>query len=460
MMAGLPPQCPPVTETRSIPAVERPLTRRELLRLAWPVILANAAVPLLGLADTAVIGNFGRLEDLGAIAFGAVIFSFVYWTFGFLRMSTTGFVAQAAGARDEAEVRATLWRALLLGASLGVGLLALQWPIGRVALWLLDGSAEVEAITASYFHLRIWGAPAALALFALMGVLIGLRRTRLLLFAQLFLNGLNVALDVLFVAGLGWGAEGVAIGTALAEWTTLLVVGAVVLRLLRERKRDDEPLIPIARVRDLARLKGLMSANVDIMLRTLTLVFSFAWFVRQSAIFGDDVLAATHILLQFISFAAFFLDGYAFVVEALVGESVGARDRRRFDVAVRRSTELAAGTAIGLALGVAVFGDFATALLTVHEPVRESASGAMLWCVLYVVTSFAAFQLDGIFIGATRTRAMRNAAFFSLVVFLTLAWLLVPRWGIDGLWLSFIGYVCARAVGLAYYYPSLRAAVR
>jgi multidrug resistance protein, MATE family len=432
------------------------VTHRELLHLAWPVILANAAVPLLGLADTAVIGNFGTLEDLGAIAFGAVIFSFVYWTFGFLRMSTTGFIAQAAGAGDEAEVRATLWRALLLGIGLGFTLLLLQWPIGRTALWLLDGSVDVEATTYAYFHVRIWGAPAALALFALMGVLIGLRRTRLLLFAQLFLNGLNVLLDVVFVAGLGWGAEGVALGTALAEWTTFVVVGVVVVRLLRQRQNDGESFFAPARVRNAARIRGLMSANVDIMLRTLTLVFSFAWFVRQSATFGDDVLAATHILLQFISFAAFFLDGYAFVVEALVGEAVGARNRRALDVAVRRSTQLAATTAILLSAGILLVGDPLVAALTVHEPVRAAAEAATVWAALYVLLSFAAFQLDGIFIGATQTRAMRNAAFFALAVYLPAAWLLMPVWNSDGLWIAFIAYVCARAAGLAYYYPALR----
>lgn len=434
----------------------RTLTRRELLALAWPVILANAAVPLLGLADTAVIGNFGELEDLGAIAFGAVIFSFVYWTFGFLRMSTTGFVAQAVGARDEPEVRATLWRALLIGVVLGLGLLLLQWPIGRVALWLLDGSPEVAAVTASYFHIRIWGAPAALALFALMGALIGLRRTRLLLFAQLFLNGLNIVLDVYFAGVLGWGAEGVALGTALAEWITLVVVGGIVLRLLRARHADEEGFFPAPRIRDPGRLRGLMSANVDIMLRTLLLVFSFAWFVRQSAHFGDDVLAANHILLQFVSFAAFFLDGYAFVVEALVGEAVGAQDQNAFDLAVRRSTELAGATSVVLALAIVALGEVAVFALTVHEPVRLAATDLLPWSALYVLLSFAAFQLDGIFIGATRTRAMRNASAFAIVVFLPSAWWLMSLMDSHGLWLAFVAYVCARAVGLGFYYPALR----
>jgi len=385
-----------------------------------------------------------------------VIFSFVYWTFGFLRMSTTGFVAQAAGAGDEPELRATLWRALLIAAALGLGLLCLQWPMGQAALWLLDGSRAVEATTADYFRIRIWGAPAALALFALMGALIGLRRTRLLLFAQVFLNGLNIVLDIWFAGVLGWGAEGVALGTALAEWITLIVVGGVVLRSLRQRYADGEAFLLQARILDPVRLRGLLSANLDIMLRTLLLVFSFAWFIRQSAGFGDDVLAANHILLQFIAFAAFFLDGYAFVVEALVGEAVGRRDGAAFDLAVRRSTELAAVTALLLALFIVLFGGALMAALTVHEPVLEAAAGALPWAALYVLLSFPAFQLDGMFIVATRTRAMRNASAFSVAIFLPSAWWLMPLNGVHGLWLAFVIYVLARAVGLGCYYPALR----
>ena len=170
---------------------------------AWPIILANAAVPLLGIVDTAVIGNLGDLSQLGAIAFGAMIFSLIYWSFGFLRMGTTGFTAQAAGAGDEAEVRATLGRALLVSVGLGLGIILLQWPLARLALALLNGSAEVEALTRDYFEIRIWGAPATLSIFALTGCLIGLGRSRQLLMVQLFLNGVNIFLDVLFAAVLG-----------------------------------------------------------------------------------------------------------------------------------------------------------------------------------------------------------------------------------------------------------------
>jgi len=436
-----------------------PLTRGAVFRLAWPIILANSAVPLLGLADTAVIGNFGAVTDLGAIAFGAVIFSFVYWGFGFLRMGTTGFVAQAAGAGDETEVRATLLRALLLAGALGLALIALQLPILGGALYLLDGTDEVEHLTEVYFRIRIWGAPATLGTFALMGVLIGLGRSRALLAAQLVLNGLNIVLDVWFAGGMGWGARGIALGTALAEWSSFLFAAALVWRLLRERHRDTQPFLPLARLRDRARLQRLLAANSDIMIRTLFLVFGFTWFIRQSGQFGDVTLAANHILLQLVSFSAFFLDGYAFVAEAIVGESVGGRDRARFDMAVRRSTELAGINALLLAAAVLGLGDVALRLLTSLEPVRVAAAAVLPLAALYVLCSFAAFQLDGVFIGATRTRDMRNASVQSVAVFLACWWPLAGRWENPGLWIAFVAWVCARAVALGRYYPALRRSI-
>lgn len=444
---------PPLADT------DLPLTRGRVLRLAWPIILANAAVPLLGLADTAVIGNVGGVADLGAIAFGAVIFSFVYWGFGFLRMGTTGFTAQAAGAGDELEVRATLARALLLAGGLGVLLILLHVPIFAAALAFLDGSPEVEAITAGYLSVRIWGAPATLGLFALMGTLIGLGRSGTLLAVQLCLNGLNILLDIWFAGVLGWGVRGIALGTLVAEWTTLLVAGVLVLRLLRARHREGAPLLSWPRILDPESLRRTMSANSDIMIRTLLLVFSFSWFVRQSARFGDDLLAANHVLLQLVSFSAFFLDGYAFVAEAVVGESYGARNRARFDLAVRRTTELAGVTALGLAALILVLGEPLVHLLTTLEPVRAAAADHLPLAALYVACAFAAFQLDGIFIGTTRTRDMRNAAIASTGTFLLLWWPLTAWGGSQGLWVAFILYVCARAAALAFFYPGLRRSV-
>lgn len=434
------------------------LSYRFLLGKAWPIILANAAVPLLGLVDTAVIGNFGAVEDLGAIAFGALIFSFVYWSFGFLRMSTTGFTAQAAGAGAQREVRAILGRALLLALVLGVALIALQWPIGSAAFALLDGSADVESVAREYFRIRIWGAPATLAGFACMGLLIGLGLSRHLLALQLFLNGLNVSLDLLFAGGLGMGAAGIALGTVIAEWCTLGFAAWLIgrqLRLMKAEAGDAASFWPRELIVSGPALMKTLSANIDIMVRTLVLVFSFAFFVNQSARFGDVVLAANHLLLQLISFSAFFLDGYAFVVESLVGSAKGSGDGRRFDRAVARSTVLAGLTSIMLAALIILFGDLAVRVLTDIVPVREAALTLQAYAAVYVLVSFAAFQLDGIFIGVSHTRDMRNAAFLSIVVFLASWWLLIDV-GIAGLWWAMILYVVARALALLVYYPALR----
>jgi MATE family multidrug resistance protein len=436
------------------------ISYRYLLQKAWPIILANASVPLLGLVDTAVIGNVGSITDLGAIAFGALIFSFVYWSFGFLRMGTTGFAAQASGAGDQQEVRAVLGRALLIALCLGVVLILIQWPIGLAAFSLLDGSAPVEAVAQEYFDIRIWGAPATLATFALMGLLIGLGKSRTLLIVQLFLNGLNILLDVWFAGILGWGASGIALGTVIAEWTTVLLAGWLVYRTLNQRKVSADEFWPKAKIMDLSALLKTASANLDIMLRTLILVFSFAFFINQSAKFGDTVLASNHILLQLIAFSAFFLDGYAFVVEALVGGAIGAKRRDVFDLAVRRSTVLALITAILLALIIALVGDIAVILMTDISSVRLAANQLLPFAALYVLFSFAAFQLDGIFIGASFTRQMRDAAALSIVVYFIAWWALSDQHGIQGLWGAMIIYVVARAVALLLFYPSLRRSVR
>lgn len=433
--------------------------RGEVLRIAWPIILANATVPLLGLADTAVIGHVGNTADLGAIALGALLFSFVYWTFGFLRMGTTGFVAQAAGAGDEPEVRAALLRALVLGVTLGVALLVLQVPIAWLAFRLLGGTADVEAAARGYFAWRIWGAPATLGTFALMGLFVGIGRSRELLLVQLCLNGLNVALDVLLAGMLGWGVRGIAVGTAVSEWCALVAALGLAVRLLHARRSDGEALWPVARLRDVGRLAGTLRANADIMLRTLFLLFGFAWFLDQSARFGETLLAANHLLLQLIGFAAFFLDGFAFAGESLVGRAVGAGRRDLFDAVVRRSTELAGFTALLLAVACLVLGGTILSALTDLEPVRAAAACYLPLAAAYVLVSFAAFQLDGIFIGATRTRDMRNASLLALLVFLLAWWLLGERFGNGGLWAAFVLYVIARAVTLAARFPALRAAV-
>ena len=434
-----------------------PLAYRQVIELAWPFILANAAVPVLGLVDTAVIGNLGSAQDLGAVAFGALIFSFVYWGFGFLRMGTTGFVAQAAGDSDHLEARAVLGRALLLAVALGCLIMVLQLPIQWLAFTILTGSDDVEQIAQLYFSIRIWGAPATLMGFVATGFLIGMGYSKIFLALQAFLNGLNIVLDVLLAGVLGLGAAGIALGTVISEWSTVILGAVVMLRIMRNTILPGETLWPLEKILDYNKLVELLRANLDIMIRTLLMVFSFAFFTNQAAEFGDIALAANHILLQIISFSAFFLDGFAFAAEGLVGRAVGARDSLLFMAAVKRTSVLAAMSAVILACLVLIFGPDFIAVLTDLTAVREAASSLTYVAAIYILLSVAAFQLDGIFVGASCTRQMRQGAVQSVVLFLLACWLLAPRYGILGLWWAMIAFVVLRAVVLFRFFPQMLA---
>ena len=426
-----------------------------ILRLAIPIILANASVPLLGLADTAAIGQTAGAAELGAIALAALIFSFVYWGFGFLRMGTTGFISQAIGAKDTDETHALLFRSVLLGGGIGLALIILQPLIGLGAVSFLNASDQIRALVLDYFYIRIWGAPATLITFALLGTFIGAGWPRPLLIVQLFLNGLNILLNVWFVVGLDFGVKGIAMGTLIAEWSTLFFAGYLLLRKmnfgpvlqrfrqLRERVFDKEKLLSLLRV------------NADIMIRTLALLFGFAWFANQGAAFGDTILAGNHVLLQFVSLSAFFLDGYAHVVEMLAGKSYGAGNKKEFSRQVRHSTQLAGVTALLLAVGVYAFSDFLIPMLSQDLAVQQVASTHRLYAAIYIALSFVAFQLDGVFIGVTKSREMRNATVMALLLFIGSGMWLASAYGNAGLWVGFIIYIVGRAAMLGYYYPRI-----
>ena len=416
-------------------------------------MLANAATPLLGLVDTAVIGRSGDVAGLGALALGALIFNFLYWAFGFLRMGTTGFVAAAHGAGDAAELRAAAARALLLGAGFGLLLWLLRAPLALLALELFGASAEVEDGARRYLTLRLWGAPASLATFALMGVLIGLARTGEVLRVQLLLNALNIVFDLLFALVLGFGLAGIAVGTALAEW---LALGYALWRLHRVLAVEAPgPSPDWARLRDLVALRRMLKANGDILLRTLTMLASFAWFVNSAAGYGDATLAANHLLLQFVSLSAYVLDGYAHAAEPLVGRALGARDRGLYRRTLARGLHLAVAAGLAMAALVAWAGPTVIDLLTTLTPVREVAHSYLLWPALYVALSTLAFQLDGVFIGAGATVAMRNMALLSAALFGLAQAMLQPLAGYAGLWAAFVLYVLARGLSLSACLPAL-----
>ncbi len=423
---------------------------RRVWRIAGPIILSNVSVPLLGGVDTAVIGHLADPAYLGGVAVGAMIFNFLYWGFGFLRMGTTGLVAQAAGAGDAAELRAILGRALLLATAIALALVVAQGPVGRAALALAGASPAVEASAAAFFALRIWSAPATLGSYVLLGWLLGMQRARAALVLQLVMNGANVALDVWFVVGLGWGVRGVAAGTAIAEYLACGVGLWMILRTLPGRAGWER-----RRILDRERLLALLRVNRDIFIRTLCLIFAFAWFTQQGARMGDLTLAANAVLLNFQSIMAFALDGFAFAAEALVGGAVGARDRRAFAAAVRAAGLFSLAFAALFAAAYAVTGRRIVDLLTDIAAVRTTAYAYLPWLVASPLVSVWSFLFDGIYIGATRTAEMRNGMVIALAAYLAAVAFLVPRLGNHGLWLAFTLLMLARAVPLAVWYPRL-----
>lgn len=428
---------------------------RRVWRLAWPMILSNLTVPLLGAVNTAVMGHLPDPAYLGAVALGAMVFNFLYWGFGFLRMSTTGFTAQALGAREPDEVRATLGRALGLGLGLGLCLVALQVPIALVTFGLLDAAADVEELAAVYLHIRIWSAPAALANYAMLGWFLGMQSPRLALIHQVFVNGLNIVLDLVFVIGLGWDVAGVAAATAIAEASGVVLALALVAR----RLRYVAGAWSWPRIADPARVAAMLRVNRDIFIRTLCLVLSFALFVAEGARLGTAVLAANAVLQNFLTFMAYGLDGFAHASEALVGRAQGAGDRAAFRAAVRAATVCAAAVAGVYFLVFAAVGGLLIRLLTDIPDIRELAFTYLPWAVATPLLGVWSFQLDGIFIGATRGREMRNAMIASLAVFLVALWTLPGIWGNHGLWASLMVMYVARALTLGVQYPGIERAV-
>ncbi|MDH3739366.1 MAG: MATE family efflux transporter, partial [Alphaproteobacteria bacterium] len=420
------------------------LTHRHVLAIALPIIIANISTPLIGIVDTAVLGQLGDAHYIGAVAIGAMIFNMVYWAFGFLRMGTTGLTAQAEGSGNAEEVAATLWRALVIAAVCGLALVILQWPISVITFVILEGSEPVETGAHTYFQIRIWSAPAALANYAFLGWFIGQGRATTAMALQVLLNGTNAILDALFVLGFGWGVEGVAYGTLIAEVSAAACGLWIALGMIRR----SGVAIGIERIVERTALTRVLSMNADIMIRTLCVLFAFSWFTAKSAQVNDVVLAANAILLHFSHLAAYFLDGFAFSTETLVGQAIGAGRQHRFRRAVKLSGLWAVILSVALTVGFFVFGGLYIDLLTVNPEIRAEARLFLIWAALVPVAGVACYQLDGIFIGATRTADMRNMMMLSLAVYLVSWMILTGLYGNHGLWAALMIFLIVRGITL------------
>lgn len=430
-----------------------PITHARVARIAVPVVLSNATVPLLGAVDTAVIGQLGQAAPLGAVGMGAVVLATLYWAFGFLRMSTSGLAAQAQGAGDRAERSAVLLRALLVAGLAGLGLIALQVPLFWSAFAVAPASAEVEGLAQTYLAIRIWGAPATIALYALTGWLVGVERTKGILILQLWQNGLNIGLDLWFVLGLGWGIEGVAAATLIAEVSGLMLA----LWLARDALTPAVLSAGLARLWNRAALARMFTASRDIMGRTILLQLSFTSFVFLGARFGDVTLASNQVLMQFLEITAYALDGFAIAAETLVGQAIGARavgDVRR---ASRISLQWGFGGAALMALVFALAGGAIIDLMTTAPDVRAEARGYLWWLVAAPLIGVASWIYDGIFIGALQTGAMLRAMALSVAVYAGALAILIPAMGNHGLWAALMVLNLTRGLSMRAAYPQVLA---
>ena len=411
-------------------------------------MLGQTTVPLVGLVDTAVIGRTGDPAALAGVALGTMVINMIFWTFGFLRMGMTGMTAQAQGAGDAVEVEAMLLRGLVAGVALGTALFALQIVLIPLALNTLAGGGALDAAAGGYVSARFFGAPASLAVFAINGWLFGLGRTRAALALQIVLNLVNIALDLLFVWHFHMGARGVGLGTACAEWISLAFGLAIVGRGIDWRRVFSPALFGGG------ALKRLFAVNMDIMIRTIALLLTFLWFTNAGARLGETTLAANYVLLQFVSVSAFVLDGFAFTAESRVGQAIGARSRPAVVRAIRLTGEFSLLAGIGFALLFFAAGDPLIAFFATDEGVRTQAAALLPFAALIPAIGVPAWLLDGIFIGATRGRALRSAAIVASGLYVVTDLALRP-FGESGIWWAFMASYFYRAVTLGVHLPGL-----
>ncbi len=431
------------------------LSRQKVFNQSWPIMLANGAAPIVGLVDTFVIGRFVGTAALAGIGLGAVIYGIVYWGFGFLRMSTAGLAAQSDGQGAEADVQSHIIRALPIGLTIGVFILFIQSWLLPLAFKIYTANPNIEASATTYIQARLWGLPATLASIALMGWFVGISRAGLALGLQIVLNVVNIILSPIFVLVLGGGLYGVGLASSIAEWAGL--AAGLFLAYREIKRRGGFQTEALSRKLLLAKdaLSKLGVANGNIFIRTMAMTVGFNFFGNAAATEGETFLAGYHILMQFITMSALILDGFAHTAEAVTGAAYGAKDRKRFDRAVRLTSEFSILFALICGAVIMGLGPYLIAALSQDPAVQASALKYLPYCALAPVLGFAAYQMDGIFIGTTRTVAMRNAGIVAVIFYIGAHYLIYPIMGAAGIWVAFLFYYVMRAVTLGFAYPSI-----
>ncbi len=412
---------------------------RQIIRLAIPNIVSNFSIPLLGAVDTALMGRLETEHYLGAVGIGGIIFSFIYWGFGFIRMATTGLAAQAYGKNDSVECGLLLQRSLSVGVICSFLLLIFQWVIADVSFLLIETSSEVVHLARTYFHIRIYAAPATLCLHAFHGVFLGLQNAKYPMLLTIIVNLINIILNIIFVNKLGMNVDGVAIATVIAQYIGLIV--ASILFLLRYRYLLTTWNFRVIFV--LSKLKLFLSISGDIFIRTLCLVFSFAYFTAKSALMSDTILAINTILLQYINLMSYAIDGFAFAAESLIGKYKGANDIKNIKRTTRQIFFWSFLFGLTIMLLFALCGNQLLRLFTNKPNLIEETKPYLFWIIIAPVVNIAAYIWDGIYLGATATKPLRNSMIVAMMLFLGLVSILNP-YGNHGLWAAFTLLLIAR----------------
>lgn len=413
-------------------------------RIAAPMILSNISVPLLGMVDTGVTGHLESSVYLGAVAIGSTIFSFLYFGMNFLRMGTTGIAAQSYGADDNDGLRVALGQALIVSLVIAIAILLFQAPIGRIALTLLGGDAETQGHATTYFSIRVWSAPGTLANFALLGWFLGLQNARVPLLMFLTINITNIVLDLLFVLVLGMKVDGVALASVIAEYSGLLVGGVFAIATLRSRAGHW----PVARLTNLSAYRAFFGVNANLFVRTMTLIFTFAFVTAQGARLGPTILAANAVLMNFQNLTALGLDGLAHAAEAMVGRAVGRKDDKALRHTVRLTLRWSLIFAAGFTLLYLLAGPMIVRILTDLPDVRGTAMLYFPWVVVLPLISVWCFLYDGVYVGMTRAREMRNIMLVSTFLVFLPVWYMTRPLGNHGLWLALLVFLASRGIGM------------
>ncbi len=431
-----------------------PLTRKDVFAQAWPILLSQASMPLVGLVDTAIIGQTGDTIELAGVALGASVIGFIFWSFGFLRMGVTGLTAQSFGKNDELETQSVLIRALILGGLIGAGLFLLQFVFISGAYQILQASSAVETSAADYSSARFLGAPAALASYAINGWLLGQGKSGQALLLQIIVNSTNIIFDTYFVLGLNMGAEGVGYGTAAAEWCSVITGSFICFYIIQKNGGTASGLWKRSNLLSPDRLKEMFSVNGNIMVRTMALLGLMTWFANSGARQGDSFLAANHVLMQLLAVSAYVLDAFAVTAESRVGAAYSVGSKKQFWTAIRLTTEFAVAGAIICSLLILSAGATYIQLMVQEPNVQQIATTYLPMVALAPILGVASWQLDGIFIGTTQSAAMRTSTILTLIIYIGLDILFRPlgNWGV---WIAFCVSYILRAITLGAYMPRL-----